>query len=134
MAVALKRKMRQSQKNLFPVEHHNIFVTYRKKELLKTLTSRCTAVLYLNIDVTFCGMTFFFRHWLVLSFIGISPSCSVHEFDGTFQNEHVRFKMTSLCGHVMALDFKDCYNDWNAVQPVSSTNKNKKLLSNIPVE
>lgn len=29
----------------------------------------------------------------------------MHEWKGTFHNENVTFKMTSVCGHVMALDF-----------------------------
>lgn len=41
-------------------------------------------------------------------FDGISGSnnaCSIHEWKGLFRNENVTFKMTSVCGHVMSLDF-----------------------------
>ncbi len=31
---------------------------------------------------------------------GNSPACPVHEFDGTFQNRPVSFKVTSVAGHV----------------------------------
>lgn len=36
---------------------------------------------------------------------GLNGTCSVHEYTGTFAGQTVRFKMTSVCGHVMTLDF-----------------------------
>ena len=36
---------------------------------------------------------------------GLNGTCSVHEYTGTFTGQLVRFKMTSVCGHVMTLDF-----------------------------
>lgn len=36
---------------------------------------------------------------------GLNGTCSVHEYTGTFAGQPVRFKMTSVCGHVMTLDF-----------------------------
>uniref|UniRef100_A0A8C5EUX9 DNA topoisomerase n=1 Tax=Gouania willdenowi TaxID=441366 RepID=A0A8C5EUX9_GOUWI len=36
---------------------------------------------------------------------GLNGACSVHEYAGSFQGQSVRFKMTSVCGHVMSLDF-----------------------------
>lgn len=36
---------------------------------------------------------------------GLNGACSVHEYTGSFQGQAVRFKMTSVCGHVMSLDF-----------------------------
>lgn len=36
---------------------------------------------------------------------GLNGACSVHEYAGFFMNQSVRFKMTSVCGHVMSLDF-----------------------------
>ncbi|CAG2061830.1 unnamed protein product [Timema podura] len=50
--------------------------------------------------------------------LGLSGSCSVHEWKGLFQNETVNFKMTSVCGHVMSLDFIGKYNNWDRVDPV----------------
>lgn len=49
---------------------------------------------------------------------GFNGACSVHEFTGTFQGGAVKFKMTSVCGHVMTLDFQPKYNNWDAVNPV----------------
>ncbi|KAH9643715.1 hypothetical protein HF086_001825 [Spodoptera exigua] len=45
-------------------------------------------------------------------------ACNIHEWHGTFKNEQVRFKMTSVCGHVMSLDFTGKYNNWDKVDPV----------------
>uniref|UniRef100_A0A4W4F4F1 DNA topoisomerase n=1 Tax=Electrophorus electricus TaxID=8005 RepID=A0A4W4F4F1_ELEEL len=36
---------------------------------------------------------------------GLNGACSVHEYTGSFLGQTVRFKMTSVCGHVMSLDF-----------------------------
>ncbi|KPJ18846.1 DNA topoisomerase 3-beta-1 [Papilio machaon] len=49
---------------------------------------------------------------------GSNGACSVHEWNGTFKNEPVRFRMTSVCGHVMSLDFTGKYNNWDKVDPV----------------
>ena len=56
-------------------------------------------------------------------------ACDVYEFYGHFPAEDsrggrkrevdARFKMTSVCGHVMGLDFLSKYNNWGAVDPVS---------------
>ncbi|KAJ8675377.1 hypothetical protein QAD02_011163 [Eretmocerus hayati] len=45
-------------------------------------------------------------------------SCSVHEWVGQFRNESVNFKMISVCGHVMSLDFIGKYNNWDKGNPV----------------
>ena len=34
-----------------------------------------------------------------------------------FGKKQVKFKMTSVCGHVMTLDFHHKYNNWDAVDP-----------------
>ncbi|XP_047004194.1 DNA topoisomerase 3-beta-1 [Schistocerca americana] len=47
-----------------------------------------------------------------------SEACAVHEWTGQFQNETVLFRMTSVCGHVMTLDFCGKYNNWDRVDPV----------------
>ncbi|XP_046748584.1 DNA topoisomerase 3-beta-1 [Diprion similis] len=49
---------------------------------------------------------------------GLNGSCSVHEWTGPFKSETVNFKMTSVCGHVMSLDFNGKYNNWDKVDPV----------------
>ncbi|MEQ2255801.1 DNA topoisomerase 3-beta-1 [Ilyodon furcidens] len=41
---------------------------------------------------------------------GLNGACSVHEYSGSFQGQTVRFKMTSVCGHVMSLDFTGGYH------------------------
>jgi len=51
---------------------------------------------------------------------GLNGSCSVHEWIGPFRSETVNFKMTSVCGHVMTLDFIGKYNNWDKVDPVRS--------------
>nr|CDS23493.1 DNA topoisomerase 3 beta 1 [Echinococcus granulosus] len=49
---------------------------------------------------------------------GSSGACSIHEWNGTFRGGPVRFKMTSVCGHVMTLDFVGRFNNWDVVDPV----------------
>ncbi len=48
-------------------------------------------------------------------------ACDVYEWSGYFPALRgvARFKMTSVCGHVMALDFPAKYNRWDQVDPVS---------------
>uniref|UniRef100_A0A8C7Z3V8 DNA topoisomerase n=1 Tax=Oryzias sinensis TaxID=183150 RepID=A0A8C7Z3V8_9TELE len=58
---------------------------------------------------------------------GLNGACSVHEYTGTFQGQSVRFKMTSVCGHVMSLDFIGKYNNWDKVDPA-------ELFSKAPTE
>lgn len=53
-----------------------------------------------------------------LFFSAINGACSVHEWTGNFRQEQVTFKMTSVCGHVMSLDFISKYNNWDRVDPV----------------
>lgn len=36
---------------------------------------------------------------------GLNGACSVYEYTGSFLGQTMRFKMTSVCGHVMSLDF-----------------------------
>ncbi|XP_036076915.1 DNA topoisomerase 3-beta-1 isoform X2 [Rousettus aegyptiacus] len=58
---------------------------------------------------------------------GLNGTCSVHEYTGTFAGQPVRFKMTSVCGHVMTLDFLGKYNKWDKVDPA-------ELFSQAPTE
>ncbi len=53
-------------------------------------------------------------------------ACDVYEFNGVFPDGGGRgkgmsahFKMTSVCGHVMGLDFPPQYNKWDRIDPVS---------------
>ena len=59
-----------------------------------------------------------------LCFSGMNGACSVHEWSGKFKGQSVKFKMTSVCGHVMSLDFPGKYNNWDRVDPVSKNNIN----------
>ena len=63
----------------------------------------------------------------------ICNACDVYEFTGTFpagsdayrygnKGVEAHFKMTSVCGHVMGLDFLPKYNNWDNVDPVSGSN------------
>ncbi|XP_048467523.1 DNA topoisomerase 3-beta-1 isoform X3 [Rhincodon typus] len=58
---------------------------------------------------------------------GLNGVCSVHEYTGTFLGQNVRFKVTSVCGHVMTLDFIGKYNNWDKVDPA-------ELFSKAPTE
>uniref|UniRef100_T1JEW7 DNA topoisomerase n=1 Tax=Strigamia maritima TaxID=126957 RepID=T1JEW7_STRMM len=49
---------------------------------------------------------------------GFNNACSVHEWNGSFKGEQAKFKMTSVCGHVMTTDFPGKYNNWDRVDPV----------------
>ncbi|TRY93577.1 hypothetical protein DNTS_005181 [Danionella cerebrum] len=58
---------------------------------------------------------------------GLNGACSVHEYSGSFLGQNMRFKMTSVCGHVMSLDFIGKYNNWDKVDPA-------ELFSKAPTE
>ena len=47
---------------------------------------------------------------------GSGVSC-MHEYDGFFLSEHVRFKMTAVAGHLLALDFHAGFNNWDTTKP-----------------
>lgn len=49
---------------------------------------------------------------------GHSSACNVFEYEGVFNSQMVKFKMTSVCGHVMSTDFIPKYNNWDRVDPV----------------
>ncbi|XP_075372368.1 DNA topoisomerase 3-beta-1 isoform X2 [Mycteria americana] len=58
---------------------------------------------------------------------GLNGACSVHEYAGSFIGQSAHFKMTSVCGHVMTLDFIGKYNSWDKVDPA-------ELFSKAPTE
>lgn len=41
----------------------------------------------------------------------------VHEFDGSFRGTSVRFKVTSVIGHVLSIDFPPKYQSWDTTDP-----------------
>ena len=51
-------------------------------------------------------------------------ACDVYEFEGKLAlpgggaRSSAMFKMTSVCGHVMSLDFLPKYNNWETTDPV----------------
>ncbi|XP_066150549.1 DNA topoisomerase 3-beta-1 isoform X1 [Euwallacea fornicatus] len=49
---------------------------------------------------------------------GFNGACSVHEWKGSFMGSPASFKMTSVCGHVLGVDFISKYNNWDRVDPV----------------
>ena len=40
----------------------------------------------------------------------------VHEYVGTFRGHEAKFKFTAVTGHVLSLDFKAEFNNWDAVK------------------
>ena len=46
---------------------------------------------------------------------GFNGACSVNEWQGKFPptGEVVKYKMTSVCGHVMSIDFPGKFNNWD---------------------
>ena len=62
-------------------------------------------VIYILISLIIQRILFIRR----ISFPGSNNACTVHEWVGSFQRENVRFKMTSVCGHVMGIDFVGKY-------------------------
>lgn len=48
---------------------------------------------------------------------GFNGACSIFEWNGKFRGESVFYRMTSVCGHVMTLDFIGKYNNWDTVDP-----------------
>ena len=46
---------------------------------------------------------------------GFNGACSVNEWSGNFMGFNVKYKMTSVCGHVMSLDFPAKFNNWDRV-------------------
>lgn len=55
---------------------------------------------------------------LKFSLAGFNGACSVHEYEGTFKDQKVKFKFTSVCGHINGLDFIGKYNSWDRCDPV----------------
>lgn len=45
-------------------------------------------------------------------------SVDVHEWEGSFRGSRAAFKMTSVCGHLLSLDFPAAYNSWDRVDPM----------------
>ncbi|XP_053691267.1 DNA topoisomerase 3-beta [Sabethes cyaneus] len=65
---------------------------------------------------------------------GSNNACSIHEWYGPFLGELIRFKMTSVCGHIMGLEFAGKFNSWDKVDPAelfSCTTEKKESSPNL---
>lgn len=51
-------------------------------------------------------------------FVGSNGVCTVHEWKGLLFGQTVLFRMTSVCGHVLTIDFDSKFNNWDKVDPV----------------
>ncbi|KAK7576755.1 hypothetical protein V9T40_013041 [Parthenolecanium corni] len=49
---------------------------------------------------------------------GSNGVCTVHEWKGMFFGQTVLFRMTSVCGHVLTIDFDARFNNWDKVDPL----------------
>lgn len=63
-------------------------------------------------------------------------ACDVYEFHGEFlggggrgRGLDAHFKMTSVCGHVMSLDFLSKYNRWDSVDPVRGGGRGEEYVT-----
>ncbi|KAK4036455.1 hypothetical protein OUZ56_028509 [Daphnia magna] len=75
------------------------------------------------------------------NFNGFNGACSIHKWNGSFKGQSAFFKMTSVCGHVMSLDFTGRYNqddsqDLHDILKIENTRSDfiLLLLSYIPRE
>jgi len=50
---------------------------------------------------------------------GVSPACSVHEYEGDFYGQKAWFKVTSCAGHIYSIDFPPECNVWDRVDPLT---------------
>ena len=65
-------------------------------------------------------------------------ACDVYEFEGDLPVQGwggsckmipAKFKMTSVCGHVMSLDFLPTYNNWEKTNPVYAPDETHRGFS-----
>ena len=49
----------------------------------------------------------------------IRKSLEVHEYDGTFLGQPAHFKMTSVIGHVLSIDFPPAFQSWETTDPAT---------------
>ena len=43
----------------------------------------------------------------------------MHEFDGSFQDRPAHFRMTSVIGHVLSIDFLPQFQNWETTHPAA---------------
>ena len=53
----------------------------------------------------------------VMQFSSRRSALEVHEYDGTFKGRSAHFKMTSVIGHVLSIDFPAKYQNWDTTDP-----------------
>lgn len=49
---------------------------------------------------------------------GSNGVCTIHEWKGILFGQTVLFRMTSVCGHVLTIDFHAKFNNWDRVDPL----------------
>ena len=49
----------------------------------------------------------------------VRKSLEVHEFDGTFLGQPAHFRMTSVIGHVLSIDFPPAFQSWETTDPAT---------------
>ena len=49
----------------------------------------------------------------------LRKSLEVHEYDGTFLGQPAHFKMTSVIGHVLSIDFPPAFQSWETTDPAT---------------
>ena len=46
-------------------------------------------------------------------------SLDVHEYEGTFKGRNALFRMTSVIGHVLSIDFPAKFQNWDTTDPAT---------------
>ena len=49
----------------------------------------------------------------------LRKSLEVHEYEGTFLGQPAHFKMTSVIGHVLSIDFPPAFQSWETTDPAT---------------
>ena len=95
---------------------YHLIIIYKKPSTYKMQKKVTVKLICINLTVNF------FIMYIIINILRIKQNStySSPRFEGQFAmtGERVRFKFTSVCGHVMSLDFDSAYNNWDKVDPV----------------